>query len=244
MRRPRPHRVAPQHSLGAILLLGILLSARRVEADMAFGPDVLFSAPLLVFFLTFLVAAVARLLLAWLRTLVTRARRGASGEAADGVPVKRGFARAFRAELLIALVFSGVAFAASVVGYREAQERRLVRQARRSVQSEAVPNLVAIWRAEVEYFAEWDVYVGNQPFTPIARRAGDDRKPPWDGTTRFSVLGFAPEGNVACSYRLGGPDWPTDGFTATAQCNDRDGKVVVWTIDSATDVVKESGGLP
>ena len=68
--------------------------------------------------------------------------------------------------------------------------------------SEAKSNLGAIRSTEVAYFAEWDFYVGNQPPTPTGNRQGITDKRPWNNTTRFSILGFAPEGSVFYDYAL------------------------------------------
>ena len=106
--------------------------------------------------------------------------------------------------------------------------------------SEAKSNLGAIRSTQVAYFAEWNVYVGNQGFTPIGDRTGDDQKQPWVGTTRFSILGFAPEGNVYFSYNLAGNDYPTDGFTAHAE-GDLDkvgGKSDFWVNNTTTEIQK------
>ena len=70
---------------------------------------------------------------------------------------------------------------------------------------------------------------------------GNSEKVPWDPETRFSLLGFAPEGDVACSYSLEGPDFPAyeEGFKARAECDlDGDGKLSIWTI-SGTSVKAE-----
>ena len=68
--------------------------------------------------------------------------------------------------------------------------------------SEAKSNLGAIRSTEVAYFAEWDFYVANQGPTPDGTRAGNTNKVSWDKTTRFSILGFAPEGSVFYDYAL------------------------------------------
>src|SRR5512134_821853 len=64
--------------------------------------------------------------------------------------------------------------------------------------SEAKSNLGAIRSTEVAYFAEWNSYVGNQALTPNDRTGGATMagKFAWINGTRFSILGFAPEGNV------------------------------------------------
>jgi type IV pilus assembly protein PilA len=71
--------------------------------------------------------------------------------------------------------------------------------------SEAKSNLGAIRSTEVAYFAEWGDYIVGQTYTPGHTGAapfnqGD--KVRWDPTTRFSILGFAPEGMVFYDYQL------------------------------------------
>ena len=68
--------------------------------------------------------------------------------------------------------------------------------------SEAKSNLGAIRSTEVAYYAEWDFYVGNQGMTPTGGRSGNTSKVPWVISTRFSILGFAPEGAVYYDYAL------------------------------------------
>jgi type IV pilus assembly protein PilA len=110
--------------------------------------------------------------------------------------------------------------------------------------SEAKSNLGAVRSTEVAYFAENNVYVGNQGYTPV--HAGDKTlKEPWVGTTRFSILGFAPEGNVFYEYRLDpATDWPsqTAGFTATAQGDlDGDGAWSYFMVNNNSTEVAHSG---
>lgn len=103
--------------------------------------------------------------------------------------------------------------------------------------SEALSNLGAIRSVEVAYFAEWNCYIGGQPPTPVADRRRNRNNVPWLADTRFSILGFAPEGSVRCSYSLEGPLWPTaeQGFTARAECDlDNDGELAVYTITQTT----------
>lgn len=110
--------------------------------------------------------------------------------------------------------------------------------------SEARSNLGAIRSTEVAYFAEWNVYVGGQPPTPVADRHGSKENAPWESDTRFSLLGFAPEGSVRCSYSLAGPAWPTaqQGFSARAECDlDGDGDLAVYSVTSASSEVVVSG---
>jgi hypothetical protein len=102
---------------------------------------------------------------------------------------------------------------------------------------EAASNLGAIRSTEVAYFAEWNCYIGGQPPTPVADRRRNRDNVPWLADTRFSMLGFAPEGSVRCSYSLEGPLWPTaaQGFTARAECDlDNDGKLAVYTVTQAS----------
>lgn len=101
-------------------------------------------------------------------------------------------------------------------------------------------NLGAIRSTEVAYFAEWNVFVGNQPLTPPRGPRDSGRRVPWVPTTRFSVLGFAPEGDVYCSYSLSGGDWPTgtEGFTATAACDYDDPRGLrVYTMNHTSNEV-------
>ncbi|HWR97268.1 MAG TPA: hypothetical protein VN317_02520, partial [Candidatus Methanoperedens sp.] len=103
----------------------------------------------------------------------------------------------------------------------------------------------AIRSTEVAYFAEWNTYVGNQAPTPVANRAGDPNKVQWDRTTRFSIIGFAPEGNVYFSYSMDGNDWPvqTAGFDVHA-LGDLDGDSSIsdfWVSDISTEIQKTGG---
>jgi len=111
--------------------------------------------------------------------------------------------------------------------------------------SEAKSNLGAIRSTEVAYYAEWSTWVGAQTFTPIADRTGNDFKEPWDKTTRFSILGFAPEGNVFFSYELEGTAWPvgSDGFTSNAVGDlDTDDVLSNYKITSNDTEIRHSGG--
>ena len=118
--------------------------------------------------------------------------------------------------------------------------------------SEAKSNLGAIRSTQVAYFAVWNVYVGNQAPVPVANRAGDDQKQSWipNGTTsRFSIIGFAPEGNVFFSYSMdaGATDanWPTsaDGFDVHAYGDlDRDSVVSDFWVTNLTTEIQKAGG--
>jgi type IV pilus assembly protein PilA len=111
--------------------------------------------------------------------------------------------------------------------------------------SEAKSNLGAIRSTEVAYFAEWSVWVGNQGFTPTGNRSGNGAKVPWDITSRFSILGFAPEGQVFFDYNLEGTDYPVNaGFTSTA-AGDLDADTVVnyyWITSNDTEI-RHTGGM-
>lgn len=108
--------------------------------------------------------------------------------------------------------------------------------------SEATSNLGAIRSTEVAYFAEWGVYVGNQPATPPVDPRTPQRWRHWNPDTRFSIIGFAPAGGVSFGYSLEGPDFSSEGFTARAEADqDGDGKLAIWTVNSASTKVVHSG---
>ena len=110
--------------------------------------------------------------------------------------------------------------------------------------SEAKSNLGAIRSTQVAYFAEWNTWVGNQGWTPVGGRSGDGTKVSWDATTRFSILGFAPEGRVFFDYNMEGNDWPTgvQGFTANAEGDlDADTGLSWYTISSNTTDISHTG---
>jgi hypothetical protein len=110
--------------------------------------------------------------------------------------------------------------------------------------AEAKSNLGAIRSTEVAYMAEWNNWVGNQPFTPVADRKGNSGEVDWENDTRFRLLGFAPMGKVRCSYSLEGGDSPTyeEGFTAIAHCDlDGDGELSIFTISSKSTEITHSG---
>jgi type IV pilus assembly protein PilA len=114
--------------------------------------------------------------------------------------------------------------------------------------SEAKSNLGAIRSTEVAYYAEWSTWVGAQAFVPILNRSSNDFKEPWTNggsVSRFSILGFAPEGNVFFSYDMEGTSWPvgSDGFTSNAQGDlDTDGTVANYKITSNDTEIRKSGG--
>jgi len=120
--------------------------------------------------------------------------------------------------------------------------------------SEAKSNLGAIRSTEVAYFAEWDFYVAGQGLVPHSNRIGIDDKLPWNGSggvadgsgtaSRFSILGFAPEGNVFFSYSLDGVAGTFDGtgFTAHAIGDlDDDGQTSDFWLNSVTTEIQKTG---
>ena len=114
--------------------------------------------------------------------------------------------------------------------------------------SEAKSNLGAIRSTEVAYYAEWSTWIGGQTFVPIADRTNNDYKEPWanGGTaSRFSILGFAPEGNVFFSYNLEGSAMPpgTAGFTSNAEGDlDTDSVISQYRITSNDTEIRHFGG--
>ncbi len=224
----------------AILAAVFLLVPSRVHADIAPDPVTNVVIPsLFLAFLVFAVAALARLLLLLLRASLRAARGSGPAESTSTHSAdKRGqFGRFEKRAALLAFLVGGAFF---FWGYEKAWEDRRTQIVKRRFRSD----LGAIRSTEVAYFAEWGVWVGNQPLTPVADRRGDDSFVEWAGDTRFSILGFAPEGKVPCSYALEGPDWPAaaEGFTARAECDlDRDGLLSVWKITSGSTEITHSG---
>ena len=115
--------------------------------------------------------------------------------------------------------------------------------------SEAKSNLGAIRSTEVAYFAEWNFYVGNQPPTPDHTGVLAGTKRPWIPSTRFSILGFAPEGSVFYSYALvstGNVDFvtasPTTGLTMFAEGDlDVDGQLSSFYVTDSTNEILKQG---
>ena len=173
------------------------------------------------FFAVVVLAAVARLLLFGLKSALAPSRPS------RGKPFSR-----FRYDVTIAAAVTLAMFAVTV--------SQTSRYRRKPKTSEVKSNLGAIRSTEVAFFAEWYYWVGNQPCTPVLNRAGRKEAVPWNGTTRFSILGFAPEGRVYCSYCLEGSDYPAEtvGFTARAECDlDGDGGIsVYWITSNGTEI--------
>jgi prepilin-type N-terminal cleavage/methylation domain-containing protein len=168
------------------------------------------------------------------RTTIT-SEKGAPGK--PGVPLRfskgrRGFTLV---ELMIVVAVIGILAMIAIPTFMRMRERARV--------AEAKANLGAIRVAEYAYFAEYNRYVGNQPFTPD--RSSDPSQPfQWDPTTRFSLLGFAAEGRVYFSYSLLGADAPTEGFTSQARSDlDANGAWSVWYITSYDKELLHSGDL-
>lgn len=144
-----------------------------------------------------------------------------------GVPEGSGTPRSFwrqggftLVELMITLAIIGILVMVAIPNFLRFRQRAKV--------AEAKANLGAIRVTEHAYYAEHDHYVGNQAYTPD--RTGN---PPgrfvWADDTRFTILGFAPDGRVYFSYALAGVDAPTDDFTALARSDlDGDGVWSVW----------------
>jgi hypothetical protein len=198
-------------------ILWTLVSPGAAHADLVLGPEVFVIPSVMVFFVILVVAILARLLLLALRGKRKEERR-------------RGSA----VEVVAAAVLSVLFFIVTYGGYEQSRKNRY-REHPRSM-------LGAIRSTQVAYFAEWSYWVGNQSFTPVLDRAGSKERVDWVTTTRFSVLGFAPEGKVQCSYSLEGTNWPSAeaGFIARMACDlDEDGAVAIWTItDKDTEVTK------
>ena len=116
-------------------------------------------------------------------------------------------------ELMIAVAIVGILVMVAVPNFLRMRERAKV--------SEAKANLGAIRVTQHAYYSEYNHYVGNQAETPD-RSANPSGRIAWSMATRFSILGFAPDGRVFFSYGLAGVDLPTDTFTARA-VSDLDG---------------------
>jgi len=113
--------------------------------------------------------------------------------------------------------------------------------------SEAKSNLGAMRSTEVAYFAEWNFYVGNSGVNPRPLANLDGAKFGWNTGTTFSIIGFAPEGQVYYSYELG-PSAATQkynvqsiGFTVTAY-GDLDDNATNATTDIASFETDATGG--
>jgi prepilin-type N-terminal cleavage/methylation domain-containing protein len=116
-------------------------------------------------------------------------------------------------ELMITVAIVGILMMVAIPNFLRMREKAKI--------SEAKANLGAIRVTEHAFYSEYNHYVGNQAETPD-RSANPAGRHSWDRNTRFSILGFAPDGTVFFSYGLQGADFPTDSFTARA-VSDLDG---------------------
>ena len=118
--------------------------------------------------------------------------------------------------------------------------------------SEAKSNLGAIRSTQVAYFAEWNTWVGSQNYVPVGGRTNNGSKVAWNNAgvngsgsaSRFSILGFSPEGQVFFDYNLEGTNYPADvnGFTAHAEGDlDADGGLSNYWITSNDTDIRHSG---
>jgi type IV pilus assembly protein PilA len=113
--------------------------------------------------------------------------------------------------------------------------------------SEAKSNLGAIRTTQTAYYAEWSMWVGNQSYVPTGDRTNRPDKVDWTpvgADSRFSILGFAPEGRVFFDYNLEGTDWPnqTAGFTSNAAADlDANGQLSYWVISNSMTEIYHLG---
>jgi type IV pilus assembly protein PilA len=110
--------------------------------------------------------------------------------------------------------------------------------------AEAKANLSAIRSMEIAYFTEYDLYITGQDWTPTH---GADRSArlAWNPNTRFSWLGYAPDGDVFFEYRLEPVGvLESTSYTVSARSDlDNDGSWSVYTLGSGSLVLEHSGGL-
>ena len=136
-------------------------------------------------------------------------------------------------ELMIVVAILGILAAIAIPNFMRMRERAKI--------AEAKANLGAIRVTETTYFSEYNRFVGNQAMTPD-RSADPPARFPWVGSTRFSILGFAPAGRVYFSYALAGVDEPTDAFSAEAHGDlDGNGDWSVWSITSGDKELRHGG---
>ena len=116
--------------------------------------------------------------------------------------------------------------------------------------AEVKTNIGAIATLENAYHAENDVYISGQPYTPDHTVGTHGRKIAWDPTTRFSILGYAPEGDVFFDYQIrptGAPTNDGSGLAYDARSdldNDNDWSYWVFWRDQVGSMneVQHSGG--
>ncbi len=141
---------------------------------------------------------------------------------AEEILRKRGFTLV---ELMIVVAILGILMIVAIPMYRNFQKK--------AKGAEARSNLGGIRTAMIAYYAENSTFsVGNIgslvldgsdnsgiPFG--SSRLAIGQKVPWDGTTSFSKVGFAPEGAVYFNYSLQSSDSGVSpsGFTAMASAD-------------------------
>ena len=118
-------------------------------------------------------------------------------------------------ELMITVVLIGILAAIAIPNFLAYQAK--------SRRAEAYANVVAIATSELSFQAETDSYIDAGAFPDFTPYGGlGTHKMTWDAASvaEYSLLGWAPEGEVAYSYEvnagLGGPCSCTLCFTATA----------------------------
>ncbi len=138
-------------------------------------------------------------------------------------------------ELMIVVAIIGILAMIAIPNFLNMRQKTKV--------AEAKSNLGAIRVTEHAYFAEYNTFVGNQPYIPD-RTSDPQARFPWTPGSRFSILGFAPEGSLYFSYGLQGVDYPADAFTAQATTDlDGDGTWSVWAITTGNKELYHEGGL-
>jgi prepilin-type N-terminal cleavage/methylation domain-containing protein len=152
----------------------------------------------------------------------------------NGIGDRKGFTLV---ELMVVVAIIGIL---AVIAIPSFMQFRL-----KAKTAEAKSNLGAIRGTEVAYFAEWNMYVGNQPPTPVLDRTHVPDKKIWVLNTRFSILGFAPENMVFYSYGIDpAVNFPSQsaGYTiyATADLDDN-GILSVLQVDNVSIEVDRVG---
>ena len=136
-------------------------------------------------------------------------------------------------ELMIVLAVVGILAAIAIPNFLRMRDRAKI--------AEVKANLGAIRVTETAYYSEYNRYVGNQAQNPD-RTADPPGRFAWTNGTRFSILGFAPDGRLYFSYALGGADFPLDAFTAEAHGDlDGNGSWSLWSITSGDKEIRHQG---
>lgn len=138
-------------------------------------------------------------------------------------------------EVMIVVAILGILATIAIPSYLRMRERVKV--------AEVKANLGAVRVGEHAFYAEHTMFVGNQPYIPDRTLDPQARKP-WVQGTRFSIIGYAPDGTLYYSYGLAGADYPADGFTAQATADlDADGLWAVWSISAGDKELRHAGGV-